>query len=165
MGMVGCFAAVDADTQRHLMRHPEEIDEYLHPNDGESDPPNYIDVDKAWHGIHYLLTGTSDGGSEPSALAVLGGEEVGDEVGYGPARFLTPLQVASVAVALNAIDESNFRKRFAPKAMANAEIYPEVIWERDGEDALDYVVQNYLPLVEFYKAAAQRGDGVIAWLS
>ena len=165
MGMVGCFAAVNASKQLQLRQHPDEIDEYLHPDEGESVPPNYIEVDKAWHGIHYLITGSPDAGSEPLSLAVLGGREVGDEIGYGPARFITPDQVAAIAEALSAISESDFRSRFAPKAMKRADIYPNVIWERDGEEAVDYLVGNYRPLVEFYKAAARRGDGVIAWLS
>ena len=88
MGMVGCFAAVSSETLQRLRADPESIDEYLNPNDGEDEPPNYVEVDKAWHGIHYLLTGQSQGGPEPLALAVLGGEEFGPEVGYGSARFL-----------------------------------------------------------------------------
>jgi hypothetical protein len=147
------------------MESPEEIDGYLNPDDGDSDPPNFLEVDKAWHGIHYLLTGDPEGGSGPLALAVLGGKEVGDEVGYGPARFVMPEEVKAVATALEGIDEADFRTRFVPKEMAAAEIYPEVIWEREGADALQYLVDYYIALLDFYRAAANRGDGVIAWLS
>lgn len=165
MGMVGCFAAVDPKSQQRLRENPEEIEDYLYPDDGESEPPNYVDVDKAWHGIHYLLTGVPDGGQGTLALAVLGGSEVGGDVGYGPARFLSPAQVKEVAAALEALAESDVRSRFRPKEMEAADIYPEVIWVRDGEEALDYVIENFRTLVDFYKQAAARGDGAIAWLS
>lgn len=163
MGMVGCFAAVDPDTLQRLRNDPSLIDAYLHPDDGDGDPPHYIDVDKGWHGIHYLLTGRSDAGAEPLSWAVLGGEEIGDEIGYGPARFMAPEHVRSVAGSLPA--DTVFRSRFDPPAMEKAGIYPEAIWVRDGDGALDYLVENYRGLIAFYKSAAERGDGAILWLS
>lgn len=163
MGMAGCYAAVDAATLALLKADPDSIPEFLFPDDGEGEPANYCDLDKAWHGIHYLLTGQADGGPEPLSLAVHGGEEVGEDVGYGPARFLTPAQVRTVSAALDRITEANLRARFDPRAMDAAEIYP-AIWGRDGQEALDYLVENYLPWVAFYRAAAQRGDGMITWL-
>jgi hypothetical protein len=165
MGMVACFAAVNLETLNKLKENPVEIEEYLYPEDGEEEPPNYIDVDKAWNGIHYMLTGTADGGSEPLSLVVLGGEEIGADLGYGPARFLTPQQVQAISAALTALGEEEFQKRFAPKEMEAANVYPEIIWVRDGQEALDYVMENYRPLVIFYSEAAARGDGVILWLS
>ena len=163
MGMVGCFAAVDEGTLRRLMHDPGLISDYLHPDGGDSEPPNAIDIDKAWHGIHYLLTGTADRGAEALSWAVLGGVEIGEEIGYGPARFLEPGEVQSVAAWLP--DDTVFRSRFDPQAMEKAKIYPEVIWVRDGNEALDYLLENYRALVAFYKSAAERGDGAILWLS
>ena len=79
MGMVGCFAAVPSETLQRLRTDPDSIDEYLNPNDGEDEPPDYVEIDKAWHGIHYLLTGRSQGGTEPLLLTIFGGEEFGPE--------------------------------------------------------------------------------------
>jgi hypothetical protein len=69
MGMVACFAAVSPDMLARLQNDPESIEEYLYPDDGEGEPPNYVEVDKAWHGIHYLLTGKADGGQPPLGLS------------------------------------------------------------------------------------------------
>jgi len=164
MGMVGCFAAVDPVVLDRLKADPGLIEEYLYPDDGD-EPPNAMDVDKAWHGIHFLLTGDPDGGEAPLAWAVLGGEEIGEEIGYGPARFLTPQQVKQVSEALAALGESALRERFDAEAMAKAEIYPDGIWVREGEEALEYLVENYRELVVFYAGAAARGDGALIWLS
>ena len=164
MGMVGCFAAVSPKTLSDLQRNPDSIEEYLYPDDGDSEPPNSIEVDKAWHGIHYLLAGTAEGGPEPVSLAIFGGEEFGPEVGYGPARFLTPSQVKAVSSALSALPALELAKRFNPTDMDKKDIYP-TIWVRDGDDGLNYLLENYEPLVVFYREAASRGDAVLQWLS
>ena len=79
----------------------------------------------------------------------------------GPARFLTPPQVREVAAALADFTESELRANFNPEQMQAFGIYPDIIWVRDGEEALDYLLDNFWPLVDFYTAAAQRGDGVL----
>lgn len=164
MGMVGCFAAVDTETMEKLNADPGLVEEYLYPDEGGGEPPHYIDVDKAWHGIHFMLTGSAESGPAPLCWAVLGGEEVGDDVGYGPARILRPDHVRKIARELASIDETAFKARFEPKAMEAAGIYPP-IWVRDAEEALEYLVENYLKLVAFYRGAAARGDGAILWIA
>ncbi|MBH9579322.1 YfbM family protein [Inhella proteolytica] len=165
MGMVGCFAALPAAQLAQLQSGERSIEDFLYPDDGDGEPEHSIDVDKAWHGLHYLLTGTAWGGDAPLCLAVLGGEEFGPDVGYGPARALTATQVASVAAALAGLPADKLASRYQPADMAKLEIYPDVIWVRDGAEALDYLLENYQQLVEFYRDAAARGDAVIQWLS
>ena len=165
MGMAGFFAAVDADTLDRLRAEPERLADYLFPDDDEgTELENAIDVDKAWHAIHYLLNGTAEGGDEPYALVVLGGQEIGEDIGYGPARLLFPEQVADIAGALREFDADALAARFDPEAMEESQIYPEQIWTRDGQEALDYVLHYYQLLCGFYEEAAARGDGVILWL-
>jgi hypothetical protein len=165
MGMVACFTSLSpADLQR-LRDDPGEIDEFLYPDDGDSEPPNYIDLDKAWHGLHYLLTGEPEGGPEPLSLAIFGGVEFGPEVGYGPARFLTADKVACVAGALSKVTIEELSSKFNPKDMEAKQIYPEVIWVRDGSEALDYVLESFPQLQIFFRDAASRGEAVIQWLA
>lgn len=165
MGMVACFASLSPKALAELQEEPDRIEEYLYPDDGESEPPNFVDLDKAWHGIHYLLTGLAEGGPEPQSLAVFGGEEFGPEVGYGPARFLSADQVRRVAESLSGLTREALALRFNAKDMEAKPIYPDVIWVRDGQEALDYVLDNYQQLQVFYRDAAARGDAVIQWLS
>jgi len=165
MGMIGYFAAVNEDTLSALRSDPSLIEEYLYPNDGDDEAPDSMDVDKCWHAIHYLLTGQPLGGDEPYSLAVLGGEDLGEDLGYGPARFLTPEQVEDVAATLRTVGVDELANRYAPEEMELAEIYPGVIWVKDSENALEYVLENYERLVEFYSAAAERGDGMILWIA
>ena len=165
MGMVACFTSLSAEALAELQADPDRIEDYLYPDDGDSEPPNYIDLDKAWHGIHYLLTGTAEGGIQPQSLAVFGGEEFGPDVGYGPARFLTVDQVRRVAEHLSALTPEALASRFNAKDMEAKQIYPDVIWVRDGQEALGYALDNYQQLQVFYQDAAARGDAVIQWLA
>lgn len=165
MGMVACFVAVSAPTLERLREEEDAIADFLYPDDVDSEPPNYIDLDKAWHGIHYLLTGEAEGGREPLSLAVQGGVEFGPEIGYGSARFLLPAQVAVIAAALNSLPAAALKTKFNPQDMRAKEIYPDIIWLRDGANALEYLLENYQQLVAFYREAAARRDAVIQWLS
>lgn len=125
------------------------------------------DLDKAWHGIHYMLTQSAWEGEEPLSFLVNGGSQVGDiEVGYGPARVFTSGQVQSLNVALQPIDEPFLKNRFNPREMMSLEIYPE-IWDRDpGEDdSFGYCVEYFGTLKSFVAQAAQRRMGIVLYIS
>jgi hypothetical protein len=38
-----------------------------------------LSLEKAWHGVHYLLAGADEPGTELRSQAVLGGVELGDD--------------------------------------------------------------------------------------
>jgi hypothetical protein len=64
----------------------------------------HTDLDKAWHGLHYMLTKSAWEGEEPLNFLLKGGVEVGDiEVGYGPARVFTSEEVHQINAALKPI--------------------------------------------------------------
>ena len=133
-------------------------------SDGEGD---LVDIDKAWHGIHYLLTGTADETDEPLGFLVDGGTDIGDEdVGYGPARAFTSSETRRIASALNAVTDDELRARFAPDAMMRAEIYPE-IWDRDpaDDDTLGYLMDNVRELRSTLATVVSNGHGLIVHLS
>lgn len=65
-------------------------------------------LDKAWHGLHYLLTG---------------GEEVGD-LPAGPARLLSPTQTREFHEAVIAFTPEDLRRRFDAERMQALGVYP-----------------------------------------
>src|SRR6202008_4312926 len=56
-----------------------------------------LSLEKAWHGVHYVLSGAAEPGPELRSQPVLGGVELGDDPegfsGYGPARYFRAAQV------------------------------------------------------------------------
>ncbi|MGH8491881.1 MAG: YfbM family protein [Moraxellaceae bacterium] len=164
MGIVGYFTAIDSEVLSDLRADPEQTAELLFPNDGEDEPENTIDVDKSWHGLHFILCELAKGGSSALESAILGGEPLGEDFGYGPPRVLTPSEVQAIAIALSAITDEVFASQFNPAAMEAQEIYPQ-FWERDGAEALDYLKHFFPSLVAFYADAAAQEKAVVLWLA
>ena len=117
-----------------------------------------VDVDKAWHGIHYLLTGSDYDGEEPLSLVILGGESLNDE----GTRILTPEVVQQVAAVLPM--EEVLRAKYDPDEMDRMEIYP-TIWGAEGDEGCDYLLDNYTNLAALYREAAERGDAIVTTIS
>lgn len=125
------------------------------------------DLDKAWHGIHFMLTGTAWEGVPPLNFLMHGGAVIGDvEVGYVPARGMTAAEVKAVAGALAGIDEAFMRARFDPAQMTQLDIYPG-IWDRDPaeDDSFDYCMEYFGEIRTFVTRAAERGAGLIISLT
>ena len=125
-----------------------------------------LDLDKAWHGLHFLLTGTDDGGSEPACFLLSGGEHLGDDDDV-PARLLDADQVRWFAEHLASLSTEELARRFDPDRMTQLRIYPDVIWKRpEAEDQpRGFLLGAFADLREFVGAAATRGDAVVVCVS
>ena len=131
----------------------------LDDDDAEMPEPE-LDVDKAWHAIHYLLTGTAWEIGEGAAAAILGGTEIGEDGGYGPARLMSREMVRAIAAELDELDVEVLRARFDPAAIAAANIYPNV-WDRGIEEFDEYLGPHYANLRRFYLTAAANDQAVL----
>jgi len=120
---------------------------------------NGLNLEKSWHVLHYLLTGKAEEAPPPLGNAILGGEEIGEDLGYGPARILTPQQVREVAAALASISKDDLRWRFDLKAMMAARIYPV----RD-ESELELALEYFEHLSRYYGGAAASGNAMLLWV-
>lgn len=145
--MICLAAAVSADEIERLARDPDGVSDLFH-FDGR---PGTLDLHKAWDGLRYLLTG---GNSDPPlGLAILGGEPIGEDGGYGPPLYLTADRVAVVAEHLVDVTRESLSARYDPEAMDVAGLYPNV-WARDGAGSLDWLLVYFDRLKAFYLDAA-----------
>lgn len=160
MSMIGNLLAISQSELDALYDDPETIPAFLY----ETHEADSVNVDKAWHAIHFTLTGETYEGSGPLAQPILGGTPIGEEdVGYGPARGLSAAEVKEVAQALSAVSEADFRAKFDPAALEAADIYPQ-IWD-EGDEALDYVAENFLEVKRFYENAASAGLAAVLFIN
>ena len=123
-----------------------------------------LDLEKAWHGLHYVLTGSVDIEPGVPALgkAVLGGTEIGEDFsGYGAARYFAPAEVGEVAEALAASDEDEVMERFDPQRMASLQVYP---FGWDEPDDREWLLQSLRELRSFYSDAAANGRAIVTCL-
>jgi hypothetical protein len=123
-----------------------------------------LSLDKAWHGVHYVLCGEVEPGAALLSQAVLGGTELGDDPegfsGYGPARYFTAAQVAELGQALSRPGlESEAAARFDAPRMSQLSIYPG--WR--PSDA-EWVMDAFRRLRDFYSDASSKGRAIVTCL-
>jgi len=154
------FVAVSSDELEGFVADPESAIEALFmPLLGRTAGAHRtLSLDKAWHGVHYLLTGEP----EESTGAVLGGTEFGEDEGYGPARYFTPAEVEQLAHALDApttADEA--AARYDGDRMLALSIYPGG-W--DNADEREWLLGSLAQLREFFRDTAAAGDAIVTCL-
>lgn len=122
-----------------------------------------VDVDKAWHGLHYLLTGTAWEGDPPACYLVTGGEEIADEgLGFGSARVVRPANVRDFAAFLAPITRDALLGNYDAAEMRALEIYPD-IWDDEGE-VCEYLWGYFEDMRAFVADAAARSDGLVIYI-
>jgi hypothetical protein len=128
-------------------------------------PGEDLDLDKAWHGLHFLLTGPADGATEPGCFLLSGGEELGDDDEL-QVRMLRPDEVRALAEHLASIGTDELTRRFDPERMTKLEIYPG-IWKRPEEtDApRGFLLDAFTGLREFVGGVARDGDAIVICIS
>ncbi len=158
-------AAYEAQVRRNSLRSPG-MQEYLEKRRGRSIDPadvgEILDLEKAWHGVHFLLCGDPESGPSSLGSAVLGGSAVGPDRGYGPARLLSSGEVRAVAKALALLAPSEIMRRYDPAALRRAKIYPSG-WSK--EDRKEWLAVAVLSTQSFYTRVAARGNATLLALS
>ncbi len=122
-----------------------------------------LDLGKAWHGVHWLVCGAPEPDGSAAGGAVLGGVEVGQDLGYGAARLLDPAAVARIATALSVLDEATLQARYDGAAMAGAGLYPGGF--DDPSNWREELVSHALAVRDLYAKAASNGQAVLAYLT
>lgn len=125
------------------------------------------DLDKAWHGLHFLLTGTAWQGDPPLNLlaSAEGGVELTDSqsIDYGAPRVFFSDYARRAHEALAGLSDEELAARYDAAAMTRLEIYPE-IWQRPGEGP-EYLREYLGTLREFLQKAASHGLGLVVHVS
>lgn len=167
MSMIQNFLRVNSETlnsflsDSHLLRNMVYSKEAIHLN-------NLIDIDKAWEGIFFLLTGESIGTYDqalpPLSWLLVGPNDIdrNQDMGYGPATYTDIEQTRQIDLALQEISAAELTQRFDSITMLEKDIYP-TIW--DDENALDYLLQYFEDLKAFYHMAALQHEAVILFLN
>ena len=163
MSMIANFKSVSPSRLDELKQKPDTIKDFLYQKD-DSTPNDQIDIDKAWAGIHFLLTGSnSEGGKPPLAHVIIGGTDIGDDVGYGPARYIEAEEVKQIYDAFRDISEDELKGRFDPEKMKESKIYP---FENSCTDEdLAYLLENFRSLKDFYRKTVEQGNAMLQYLN
>jgi len=162
MSMTGRYLRVDSSVVAGILDAPSTLLDVLYPEPESADhAARYLDIDKTWHIIHFLLNNHAWEGSGPLFGAVLGGTELTDEdLGYGPARYLTPADVGATAQAIQQVSFNELWSSLDEARIHEADLY----WETAPESEA-YVRENYQALQAFFLKAATSNEAIILWLA
>jgi hypothetical protein len=133
---------------------------------GPFDPA--LDLEKSWHILHYLFTGDVGPVGSPGD-GLLAGEDLGEDVGYGPPRLLDMDGTRTFAQFLEALDLTQLLARMNYQEMLRVGVYSMPMGpgtEAEFESGLREEVGYYFPRLRDYvvSVAAKRG-GLLLWIS
>jgi hypothetical protein len=162
MGIIGHLIRVDRARLASFVATPDLAWDYLHELRNGDETPEHLDLDKTWQGLCLLLHEHDDG---PRRILMGGAKLAGareGQVGCGPPRYSTPEQVKAAADDLRTLTEESLRESFDADDFADQEVYPD-IWD-DDDEGIDYLMEYYPALVEFYTSAAASDQAVMLFL-
>ncbi len=126
----------------------------------EEDEDNMISLEKAWHGLHFLLTGDPWGGAGYQAFLLCGGTEQGEDMGYGPARFFDVDEVRDIHKVLDPITADQLWSRFDAERMAEADIYGAHWDDEEESDLQEEYLEYFTMLKQFISETASEGNSL-----
>ena len=167
MGMIGNYLRVTKDELENYLADSSLLEDRVYDDENHNDI-NLIDVDKSWEGLFFLLTGkslaTAEEASTPLLWTLTPPQEIDtdQDMGYGPATYTTIEQTKEVNDALNKISVDELRNKYNGKLMKEMGIYPE-IW--DNNESLEYLIEHFNTVKEFYNKAAAGNQAVIIFIN
>ena len=167
MGMVANYLRVSQAELEAYIQDSRKLENRVYREDDPEDP-KLIDLDKAWEGLFFLLTGaalsTVEHAKEPLSLILNTTLEIDPEqdMGYGPAMYNTIEQVIAISAALDKTTTDDLYNRYDGKKMTALGVYPGN-W--DEEDATEYLIENFDKLKGFYNNAVSEGEAVIFFIN
>lgn len=167
MGMTCTLLRVTKSELEEYLNDSSLLEDRIYDDESEDEDENLIDIDKSWDGIIFLLTGQNFENADHPLLQVLfSGQIIDDEqdLGYGPAHYLTPEQVANLNNQISKITVEDLKQKYDPKKMTELDVYP-TIWEDEGEETFDYLSDNFLEVQQLYADASKNGEAIITFMS
>jgi hypothetical protein len=157
MSMQALFRRLESADLQRLLAHPEEVSAFIYAEPDDK----FLDIDKSWQTIHFLLTDDLWDTSTLLGKAILGGRDIGEDQGYGPARILDTPEVAKIAEALEMISAEEMQRRFDVRKLQKAAVYCP---PHDDGDAT-YYLNYFSKLKAYYAEAACKGNGMLLMMS
>lgn len=161
MGIMANYKSVTLEELKKLQRGEIDTWDFLHQND------DYLDIDKTWNIIKYVLTGaTRPTGSVLDNIIPMSFENaVNDyDMGMGSAIYIDNQTVKEMSLQMETFTEDVFKSKIDIQKMVSDEVYPLFEGE-DKEIIFEYAYPYFLELKKLFKQSAQDNNYIILWLS
>jgi hypothetical protein len=191
MGIVYSLIAVRPKTVETLRNNPKGVAEFVYGDAsiyeeptpgllqrlfGKSEPAprliparrdgDEIDLDKSWHILHYLLTGSDNAIESPLNIIADESNKLAEiDLGYGPPFVINPDAVSRFAKAAAEVSDEQLLSRLRPSEMPLDTLYLGDAVREDPDEMGEYAVENFHFLRDFAQRAADAGDAAITYYS
>ena len=167
MSMMGIFIPLSAQELEKYVKDSTLFDLMLDDALDEEENPDWLDIEKSWDGLSFLLTGVGPDeiakAAPPLSWMIFGAHvlDPDQDLGYGPASYLTPQEVKELAAALSGISIPQLKANYDSAKMNELELYPNN-WDDEG---IDFLLPHFEQLKKFYAKAAANNQAVVTYLS
>lgn len=161
--MIGYMVRVSAEKLEQYKSDSSLFETDFHAN---MDEDWVMDLEKNWDGIQYILTGESvmlGALNETVESKAFFSNQVLDEtqdLGYGPAQYLHPVQVKEINEVIQKMDAQSIAIDGAD--MEQKQVYPTV-WAED--EAIEYLRESFEEFQGFYKEATNNNQAILTLIS
>ncbi|AFL74299.1 protein of unknown function (DUF1877) [Thiocystis violascens DSM 198] len=121
-----------------------------------------LELNQAWHILHYLLSGSDAEGEWPSAFIMSGGHKIGPDLGYGPARLLNTELSKEVADFLSAPSRQALNAAYVAQDIQAAKIYWQVASEpNERQRQIEELWSMVQDMRTYFDRTAQAGSSIL----
>ncbi|WP_161974529.1 YfbM family protein [Piscinibacter terrae] len=151
------MAAVNSDEVPALDANARKLGSVLLESSGNWN----LYLDKAWDGLHWILTGAAKyDKANPLSEMLRGGSSLATQLPYGKPKMHSPRQVKAYARRLAAETDSSLRGRYDPAEMDRQNVYPGD-WADDPEEGFAYLLSAFRMLQSFTVRAAKADKAIL----
>ena len=156
------YKSVTLEDLQKLQNGELDTWEFLHSN-GE-----YLDIDKTWQIIRYVLTGTAMGcnGNILDNITPYDWNNVinDEDMGMGPAMYINNITVKEISNKLEKFTKENFKENISIEDMVEKQIYP-IYEDDDVQEIFEYSYPYFLELKDYFARTSNENKYIIFWLS
>ena len=168
MGMIGNAIRVSQEELNGFLNNSETLENKIYA-DESYEAEWFLDLDKSWDGINYILTGEIIGGleNEPNELQrALFSFQLIDEEQEEPrisaSQYLNPNQVKETYAELEKITDEILKSKINGSEMNEIGIYPEIWTEPQSHE---FLIDSFNDFKEFYKKASENNQAIVTYLN
>ena len=153
MGMTGALKQVWPKTEERIIEDPAFLADLLFAEDGD-----YLNLDKSWDGLHYLLSMAGEKHDSSLTEAVLGGTPLAKDPNFVVIFVKSPSRVARIADSISALSSEELYQYFQVEEMNERSLYPHIDWQ---EEDFQYLYRYFTSVVDYYQEAAERNKAMV----
>lgn len=158
MGIIANYTSVTANELKKLQNMEVDTWDFLNNNE------NYIDIEKSWDVLKYILTGSSRiTGNILDNIVPISYENIlnDEDMGMGPAVYIDNQTVKEMSEKMEKISKEDFISKIdIEKIHADG-----ILQGWTFEDIFNYSYSYFKILKEFFKESTENDNYIVTWLN